>query len=648
MRVPSSPSLRRILPLAIVLLTLLTFAPAFRADFLNWDDQRNFKFNPNYRGLSWNHLQWMWTTFHMGHYQPLSWMTLGADYLVWGMNPAGYHLTSILIHAAGSVALFFVAGGLLRSAFGSEQPTEWGAFLVALVFALHPLRVESVVWITERRDVLSGLFFLLSLLAYLRMSQEQEAGGRWKRWLALSLTAFAASLLSKALGIALPAVLLALDVYPLKRFSPGRRRAVLLEKGGFFAIAALDGLAMLQAMNSIQAVRPLSGYDLPARMMQASYGLTFYLWKTLVPLGLSPVYPLEPRMNPWEGRYLLCFAVVVSLATAAWSLRARLPAFGIALFSYSILALPVLGIVVTGYQIAADRYSYLSCMPWAVVAGALVLRYRLLVSRTGRAALAGFLLLLGGLTFRQSGIWKDSGTLWHYVLERDPSVAFAWSNLGGLKAATGDPEGALADFNKALQLDPTFANAYSNRGNVRLSRGDLAGAFADFDEAIRLKPGLADALSMRSAAWIAKGDLDRAVADATEALSRDPLTATAWTNRGLARMQKKDLDGAIVDLTRALEIDPQTPGAYNNRGLARMDRGDASGAVDDYSQALRINPSNLNALFNRGVARRRIGDLRGAAADLDAVLARAPSGWSPRKQVAQILEQIKKELAGSP
>jgi tetratricopeptide (TPR) repeat protein len=636
------------LPLLIVFLTLLAFAPALRADFTNWDDHRNFKFNPNYRGLSGTHLQWMWTTFHMGHYQPLSWMTLGLDYLIWGMNPAGYHLTSVLIHAAGAVVLFFVAGALLRSAFGPERPTEWGAFMAALVFALHPLRVESVAWITERRDVVAGFFFLLTLLAYLRMAREQEGGGPWKRWLALSLVAFAASLLSKALGIALPAVLLALDVYPLKRFAPGRRRAVLLEKGCFLAVAAIDGLVMLQAMKSIQAVRPLSGYDLPARMMQASYGLTFYLWKTLVPLGLSPVYPLEPKMNPWEGRFLLCLAVVLSLGVAAWRLRARLPAFGIALFSYAVLVLPVLGIVVTGYQIAADRYSYLSCLPWAVAAGALVLRFHLPVSPAGRAAMAGILLLLGGLTFRQSGIWKDSWTLWHHVLDRDPSVAFAWNNLGGLKSATGDPEGALADFNEALRLDPTFANAYSNRGNVRLSRGDVAGAFADFDEAIRLKPGFADALSMRSAAWIVKGDLDRAVADATEALSRDPLTATAWTNRGLARMQKKDLDGAIADLTRALEIDPQTPGAYNNRGLARMDRGDASGAVDDYSQALRINPSNLNALFNRGVARRKRGDLRGAAADLDAVLAAAPSNWGPRKQVAQLLEQIKKELAGSP
>ena len=206
-----------LVPALIALVTFAAFLPTLQNQFVNWDDDDNFLGNPHYRGLTWTHLRWMWTT-HMGHYIPLTWMTLGLDYLLWGLNPVGYHLTSLLLHAANAVVFFFVVHRILTLALPS--PSERGhalavaAGFAALVFAIHPLRVESVAWVTERRDVLSGLFYLLTILMYLRACAR---GARGRGWYWLSVAVFGCALLSKSMVVSLPVVLLILDVYPLRR-----------------------------------------------------------------------------------------------------------------------------------------------------------------------------------------------------------------------------------------------------------------------------------------------------------------------------------------------------------------------------------------------------------------------------------------------
>src|SRR6059036_1939464 len=206
-----------LVPVLVALVTFAAFLPALQNQFVNFDDDKNFLDNPHYRGLAWTHLRWMWTT-HQGHYIPLTWMTLGLDYLLWGMNPFGYHLTSLLLHAANAVAFFFVVRRILKRAL--PGPSERGhalavsAGFAALVFAIHPLRVESVAWATERRDVLSGLFYLVTILVYLQACGRAEPGRGWY-WLSVAL--FACALLSKSMVVNLPVVLLLLDVYPLRR-----------------------------------------------------------------------------------------------------------------------------------------------------------------------------------------------------------------------------------------------------------------------------------------------------------------------------------------------------------------------------------------------------------------------------------------------
>src|SRR5437867_4203422 len=314
--VPSALPQRRgfwLVPALIALVTFAAFLPVLQNQFVDWDDQRNFLDNHHYRGLRWTHLRWMWTT-HLGHYIPLTWMTLGLDYLLWGMNPVGYHLTNLLLHAANAVVFFFVVRRLLTRALSS--PSERGQALAlsagfaSLVFAIHPLRVESVAWATERRDVLSGLFYLLTILSYLR-AYERGARGRRSYWLSVAL--FACALLSKSMAVSLPVVLLILEVYPLRRlggslgWSRASARRVYVEKIPFVLLAAAASAIALMAQLSNRGMVSVAHLSALDRLAVSAYGLTFYLWKTVVPLDLSPLYMLPQTVNPAVTPFIVSY-----------------------------------------------------------------------------------------------------------------------------------------------------------------------------------------------------------------------------------------------------------------------------------------------------------------------------------------------------
>jgi len=247
-------------PALLALASFVVFLPALGAGFVNWDDDQNFLDNPNYRGLGAAQLRWMFTTFLMGHYIPLTWMTLGLDYVIWGMNPAGYHLTNLLLHSANAVLFYFMALRLLRAGVpGGQADGSWaltlGSGFATLLFAVHPLRVQSVAWITERRDVLSGLFYLAAVVAYLRYCDGAvQEGSRTRKWYWASLGLFALALLSKAMTVTLPVVLLVLDAYPLRRLGgvggrwPWASSRVVTEKLPFFLLSLAAGVTALVAL----------------------------------------------------------------------------------------------------------------------------------------------------------------------------------------------------------------------------------------------------------------------------------------------------------------------------------------------------------------------------------------------------------------
>src|SRR5437899_6317045 len=369
-----------LLPVLIALVTFVPFLPTLDNQFVNWDDDKNLLKNPHYRGLGWSQLRWMWTAFHLGHYIPLTWMTFGLDYLLWGMNPLGYHLTNLLLHAANAVVFFFVVLRILTRAL--PNPSERGEALAvssgvaALVFAIHPLHVESVAWATERRDVLSGLFYLVTILLYLRACERGERGRGWYR---LSVAVFVCALLSKSMVVNLPVVLLILDVYPLRRLGgavgwwsePARR--VYVEKIPFVLLAAAASAVALIAQLSHDTMVSVVQLSALGRLALSVYGLSFYLWKTVAPVNLSPLYELPLTVNPWAPPFIVSYGVVLAITAIVLALRRRVPGLLAAWVASVVVLLPVLGIFQSGPQIAADRYTYLAGLGWAILAGAVLL-----------------------------------------------------------------------------------------------------------------------------------------------------------------------------------------------------------------------------------------------------------------------------------
>lgn len=467
------------------MLTLAAFLGILQNGFVNWDDPVNFLDNPRYRGLGLAQLTWMFTTFHMGHYIPLTWLTLGADYVAWGMDPMGYHLTSLLLHAATALCFYAVARRLLARALPIGTPDAsivLGAAAAALFFSVHPLRVESVAWVTARRDVVSGLFFMLTLLSWLRYVEAPEATRR--RWYAGSLVLFACALLSKALTVGLPVVFVVLDVYPLRRLGGARGwrvRGVWLEKLPYVFMAAAGAVVAIAATPD-SAKASLEALSLGSRALVAAYGVAFYLGKTVLPVGLSPLYAFVTSVS-W-----VVLASLVAAAILTVGVRRRWPAVAAASVAYVTLLLPTLGFFATGPQAVADRYSYLPCLGWALVAGGLV-AWPWAGTRVVRIVAAGALALLVLLTAQQIQIWRDSISLWSRAVALEPQNRFARINLGGAYAAAGRAPEAIDQYREVLRVSRDKAPWYEVLGWLYASNGQVAEGLPLLLDALRLEPG---------------------------------------------------------------------------------------------------------------------------------------------------------------
>ena len=485
-----------LIAVVIAQLVVVAFSPALWAGFVLWDDDAYFLHNPYYRGLGPAQLRWMFTVMS-GHYMPLTWLTHGLDYVLWGMRPAGYHAVNVGLHALAAVIAYFVARRVLAAAVGPVQAgaLRAGAAVAALIFAVHPLRVESVAWITERRDVLCGVFFLLAVLCYLR-ALDSGARRRWY-WLAVALAALA--LASKAMAVTLPAVLLLLDVYPLGRFGPGRwlRRDVWLEKLPFALLSAAAAILAIVAQRSVGTLSDLRDVGIAERLGLAAYGLVFYVWKTLVPTGLAPLYetPYDgATLTPW---FAASAVIVAAGAVALVRVRRRWPGVTAAGAAFVVLLLPVLGLLHFGLHIVADRNTYFAGLVLALLAGAAVLRVLhgvqspMAARATGAAALV-VIVLLGVLTWRQSGVWRDSRTLWTHAVAVSPS-SVAHAKLGVLLDAEGRTEEAIGHFREAVRLRPDSAYAENNWGIALGNVWRFDEAVAHFEAAIRAEPTYAEA-----------------------------------------------------------------------------------------------------------------------------------------------------------
>jgi protein O-mannosyl-transferase len=544
--------LYRLFPASIALLTLIVFLPALRNDFVNWDDEMNFLFNESYRGLGWDQLHWMWTSHLMGRYIPLTWMTLGLDYSIWGMEPLGYHLTNILWHTANAVMFYYLALALLRRAI-PESSVEmrsripWGACFAALIFALHPLRAESVAWITERRDVVSGLFYLLAILVYVRGVRN---GVLQRKFYWACFAFFVLGILSKEILVTLPLVLLVLDAYPLGRLGggPGRwfgaeARWVWLEKIPFFAISIADSALAITVGQQEKISATLAVVHPFHRLAITIYGLAFYLWKTVLPVPLAPFYALTPhRLDPRALPFQLSAVVVIWIVAAAFLFRKRVPEIAAVFLAYLITLIPVVGIFHNGKQITADRYSYLACLGWALLAGACLIKVRPRLTGAGNKLLAVAAILivcaLGFLTLRQVQIWRDSESLWRHAVAVEPNF-MASNNLALALQKQGNTVGAIEQFHNSIQMDPDFEIAHSNLGASLLDLEEWQEAAGEFLIALQLNPELANARTGLGYALMKEGKLDEAIDQFRNALAIDPTYQAARTDLERAQLMKK-------------------------------------------------------------------------------------------------------------
>ncbi len=479
-------------PGLVVAVTLAAFLPTLGNGFASWDDALNFLDNPHYRGLGPAQLRWMFTTFHAGHYIPLTWLSLGLDYLLWGLHPAGYHLTSLLLHAATALCFYFLALRLLRLALPpatTHAARRWGAALAALVFAVHPLRVESVAWATERRDVLSGLFYVLALLCYLKALERAPAARPRPRWYGLTLACFAAAVLSKSIAVTLPVTLLVLDVYPLRRLGgPAGWRVPRpwLEKLPFFALSATAATVAFLALLPLGNARSLAGMGLGFRVFLSVYGLAFYLFKTVLPLDLSPLYPLSVTITWWH------FAAVAGTTVVAVLMRRRWPAFTAVCLVYAITLAPVLGFFHNGPQAVADRYSYLACLGWALLLGAAA-AHTWAGARVVRVVLCAAIVALAVLTWEQAAVWRSAVTLWSHAASLGSGGRAAHANLADALEAEGRPGEAIPHYLEALRRSAKKAPWHVRLGRLYARAGDDSAAVRHFGEALAEEPGLPEA-----------------------------------------------------------------------------------------------------------------------------------------------------------
>ena len=586
----------RQLPWIVFLVSSFVFLAALGNGFVNWDDDRNFLENLDYRGLSFSNLYWMVSNFHLGHYHPLTWLTFGLDYTLWGMNPAGYHLTNILLHALTAVMVYYLILLLLQIGFHREWAPpglKMGAVFGALLFAIHPLRVESVAWVSERRDVLSGLLYVATLLLYLR--------GR----LAASLVAFTGALLSKVIVVTLPVVLLVLDWYPLRRRWGWR---VALEKVPFFALAILFGLIGVGRYEAgvAGAVADLNIHP-GLRILFSLYGLAFYVWKTLLPFGLYAQYVYSANPQPSDAPLVLGAAFVVAVTVVLIALRKRWPA-GLAVWAcYVVTLLPVLSIVrFDRQQFVADHNSYLATLGLAALGGALF--YYFFLRRSPHWVVFGATLITVVLcerTVRLVGVWENSVALWTHTLKGSPLSIVAHNNLGRALADRGEPEQALEQFQRAVEIRPDYVQARYNLGNLLMQQGRLTEAEQQLRQVVEQQAGVARPHSDLGNCLLRQGRYSEAEEEYQKALKIDPLFADAHYNLAVALHHQGHVDEAAEHYRRATTLDPTNAAAYNNWGVLLESQGDIAEALTQYRRALEIEPGNQDALRNLQAAKAR-------------------------------------------
>ncbi|MBW1854534.1 MAG: tetratricopeptide repeat protein, partial [Deltaproteobacteria bacterium] len=665
----------------ISLLTCIVYTPALKNDFV-WDDYPYVLENTNIHSLHSQSLHWMLTSFHEGNWHPLTWLSHAIDYAFWGLDPFGHHLTSIVIHGLNTLLVFLLVIQLVMKAketnitpSPSTRPRSIKtqaltiAGITALLFGLHPLQVESVAWVAERKNLLCAFFFLSTIIFYFSYTSSVIKRQRWIRF-TICLLLFILALLSKPMAVTIPVILLLLDIYPLNRLvhSPEKNLSIVCEKIPFFILSAASSIITIMAQRSGGSLRSLEQFHLDARLLNALRSLLSYLGKMVIPSNLVPFYPFPPQTHWLDVPYFLSGVLVLAITGGClWMAKNKRYLFLTIWLYYIVTLLPVIGIIQVGSQAAADRYTYLPSLSIFLLTGtgALWLSEKIKLVKY-KSILVGLVLVfictfmvLGKSTIKQIGIWRNSEILWSYVINSFPGkVPLAHNNLGSDYEKRGRLDEAITQYKKALAINRNYAKAYYNLGVVYVEKGRLDEAIAQYKKVLDINPRYAEAHNNLGVIYDNKGMLDEAISEYNKALAINPHYSETHNNLALAYDHKGMLDKAISEYNKVLAINPNYAKAHYNLGVAYGKKGELDEAIAEYKKALDINSHYAEAHNNLGYAYIIKGRLDEAIAQYKKALDINPNyaeahnnlglAYSEKRMFDESISECKKALVINP
>ena len=634
--------------------TLLAFWQVNHCDFINYDDNSYVTENSHVRnGLTVDGIRWAFTTSYTGNWHPLTWVSHMADVQVFGLNPHWHHLTNLLLHIANTLLLFLVLYRLTKA--------FWQSAFVAALFALHPLHVQSVAWVAERKDVLSTFFWMLTIGAYCYYAERPSL---W-RYLPI-FTFLAIGLMAKPMLVTLPFVLLLVDYWPLGRFeqndksakkmqtepvnstTAGKRKAtsgkrktsikkkidtkvradsryrpvsilsLLSEKVPLLVLTILSTVVTYIVQHEEGAVIPVERFPLAARVENAFISYIMYIGKMIWPNKLAVFYPYQGPSASWRVLGAVLFFTAVTLIVIRAAKKFRYLTVGWLWYVGTLV--PVIGVVQVGAQARADRYTYIPLIGLFIMTawGLPVLlgkwRYRKKVLTASATLALGCFFVV---TRTQVGYWQNSFTLFGHALKVTDNNYIAYAGRGNAYFALGNHKEAIKDYDRAIEISPEFSEAHNNRGSVYLKLGNYRQAIADYDRAIEVNPGNQEAYYNRGTAYEALGYQEQAIADYDRVIEVNPRLASTYFRRGNAYASLGNYRQAIADYDRAIEVNPRFAEAYCNRGNAYGDLSNYRQAIVDCDRAIEVNPRFAEAYCNRGNAHRALGNHKQAIADYD-------------------------------
>jgi len=628
----------------MVLTTAAAFWQFHKYNYINYDDGVYVYENAYVKnGLTGAGLAWAFKTFHGGNWHPLTWLSHMLDCELFGLRPGMHHLINLLFHLANTLLLFLV--------FKKMTGTMWRSAFAAAMFAVHPLHVESVAWIAERKDVLSTLFWISTIWAYARYA---ECPG-FIRYL-LIMIFFILGLMAKPMLVTLPFVLLLLDYWPLGRLQLGRtasepeicRRtdsalSLIIEKLPLLGLAAFSCVMTFISEQSGGSVSALDQLNTGVRMANALVSYVAYIRKTIWPFDLAVFYPLSGTVAIWKvvgAALLLMFLSGIFL----WAFRKR-PYFGVGWLWYLGTLVPVIGLVQVGTQAMADRYTYVPLIGLFIIIAWGV--SDLLEKRPyGKVVLSiiAFLTIsmMMGTTWFQVRHWRNSVTLFTRAIDVTSNNYIAHNNLGLALLEQGRGNEAIEHFHKALWIKPDHVSAHNNLGNALKEEGRFEEAIKQYVKALQIRPDDSAVHNNLGHALAKRGDVEASIAHYLRALQINPSFAEAQFNLGNVLQKQGDLDAAIERYYEAIKLNPDFVEAHNNLGKALAKRGNLKGAVSHFLEALRVNPNYALAHKNLGIVLAMQGDFDGAARHFSEALRMAPGDEHARRNLTHVLRLMRK------